>query len=250
MNSLILTVHNKAWLIDEVYNNIKENASTDVEELTIIFDGCTDGSEKIIKNCLKESPKFKVKLLHTPDVWETKANNIGLRESVGDYCIIIQDDQVIKEKDFDRMLKIPFDNFPEVFAVTSRRAPDDYLLRDGVVFKDSGDERGTFYIRDVAIRGPLMLDHIKLETLNYLDESFAPLFFDDHDLCIRAYQKYGWLSGSFPINSISLPEWGSTRKPEKAIFIQNAYDKNEKLFIERYRDYLLQPKHAEERILL
>ena len=35
-------------------------------------------------------------VLFAPNVFETKANNIGLREAVGDKVIIVQDDMIIK----------------------------------------------------------------------------------------------------------------------------------------------------------
>ena len=43
--SIILTVHNKAFLIKEVAEGILENASEDTKEFIVIFDGCSDENE-------------------------------------------------------------------------------------------------------------------------------------------------------------------------------------------------------------
>ena len=47
-----------------------------------------------MSSCNKD---IKIKIVHTPDVFETKANNAGLKEAEGDKLIIVQDDMVVKE---------------------------------------------------------------------------------------------------------------------------------------------------------
>ena len=46
-HSIILTVHNKGWLIDKVIQNIYKN-TVGSYELIIILDGCTDNSEEVV----------------------------------------------------------------------------------------------------------------------------------------------------------------------------------------------------------
>ena len=94
MHSIILTVHNKGWLIDKVIQGIKDNTVGEYE-LIVVVDGCTDNSEEVVKNNVQDIKNYTV--LFAPNVFETKANNIGLREAVGDKVIIVQDDMIIKE---------------------------------------------------------------------------------------------------------------------------------------------------------
>ena len=60
--------------------------------------------------------------MFAPNVFETKANNIGLREAVGDKVIIVQDDMIIKEFGWNMRMEKPFIAFDDVFAVTARTA--------------------------------------------------------------------------------------------------------------------------------
>ena len=92
MHSLILTVHNKDWMIKDVMQSIYKNTVGEYE-LIIILDGCSDNSEEIVLSNLKDNTK----IFYADDVFETKANNIGLKKSQGDKVIIIQDDMIINE---------------------------------------------------------------------------------------------------------------------------------------------------------
>ena len=48
MHSIILTVHNKGWLIGDVIQGIKDNTVGEYE-LIVVVDGCTDNSEEVVK---------------------------------------------------------------------------------------------------------------------------------------------------------------------------------------------------------
>ena len=80
MFSLILTVHNKDWLIGEVIRRIRKNTICNYE-LIVVLDGCTDNSEAIVFDSIDND---NTKVIYTPDVFETKANNAGLRMASGD----------------------------------------------------------------------------------------------------------------------------------------------------------------------
>jgi glycosyltransferase involved in cell wall biosynthesis len=55
MHSIILTVHNKDWLIERVIEGIYKY-TTEPYELIVVIDGCTDNSEKIIWDYLSGTP--------------------------------------------------------------------------------------------------------------------------------------------------------------------------------------------------
>ena len=99
MHSIILTVHNKDWLLEKVLEGIYYNTRTPYE-LIIVLDGCSDNSERVVWDTLLSTP-VEWKLLHAPDVYETKANNLGLKAASGDKVIIIQDDIIVNEKDWN-----------------------------------------------------------------------------------------------------------------------------------------------------
>ena len=203
MHSIILTVHNKDWLLEKVLEGIYYNTRTPYE-LIIVLDGCTDNSERVVWDTLLSTP-VEWKLLHAPDVYETKANNLGLKAASGDKVIIIQDDIIVNEKDWNIRMEKPFKAFDDVFAVTARTAHNLILnpnsthlgtkdnldncwcdILDNVdVAEQRNLSRDVFAVRGSANRGPLMINLEDLKVLNYMDEAYAPQQLDDHDLMFR-----------------------------------------------------------------
>ena len=105
--SIILTVHNKAWLVDRVVRSISKYTQGSYE-LILVFDGCTDDSESIARKTLNDI-NISAKILHTPDVFETMANNAGIKVATGDHIIIVQDDMVINEDGWNKRLLKPIE---------------------------------------------------------------------------------------------------------------------------------------------
>lgn len=75
----------------------------------------------------------------------------------------------------------------------------------------------SFYIGETCNRGPLLLNHLKLKELKYLDEVNYFLDNSDHDLFARAYFYKKWICGYVPIDFNAPLENGSTRKPRDEI---------------------------------
>lgn len=276
--SIVLTVHNKDFLLGDVVRGLAKNSSPLVKELIVVFDGCTDGSESVFESIVSDLPgrSFEIRKLATPDVWETRANNEGLKRSRCDASILVQDDMVVTEKDFDMRLVKPINAYEDVFAVTGRTAHNDVIVDGDLSFSDEiGREnpsgrrrpklerklrkffrvperprREIFGVRDVVNRGPLLIDNDRLRRLDFLDEEFAPLDLDDHDLCFRAFKTFGWVCGSYPVGYVSDLSWGTTRHNPKSHEVWTKSNaKNKKLIISRHYELLVGEKHAENRIL-
>ncbi|CAA6678231.1 MULTISPECIES: glycosyltransferase [unclassified Lentimonas] len=276
--SIILTVHNKEFMIEDVIRGIMDNVSEHTRELIVIFDGCSDRSRELFESTIDSYRAKDIKIItdETPDIWETKANNVGLKKSSCDGSIIIQDDMIMTEANFDQRLMKPINAFSDVFAVTGRTAHND-TIKDGDldVYDHIGRENPTgtkpchivrkfrkhfkiklkarrdiFGIRDVVNRGPLLIDNSRLQALNYFDEQFAPLDLDDHDLCFRAFKEHGWVCGSYQMEYRSDLEWGGTRMNSTSHNIwKKSYNKNKQILMDRHRDALMTEKHNENRVL-
>ena len=273
--SIELTVHNKGWLLPRVLDGIKQN-TTGSYELIIVLDGCTDNSEEVVDDFVSNNRNIKVKVLHTPNVFETKANNVGLREAEGERLIIVQDDMVIKEKGWNERMNLPFENFIDVFGVTSRAAFNyrlnrnsrcltlpreedlkldndwsDIFTHQSHICRDEGLSRNIFAIRNSVCRGPLMLDHEDMWNLNYFDEIFEPQDQDDADLCYRAWKKLNKVVGAYWIDYESDRSWGSTRPDgwNPAPWLFKAHHKNTRIVWERHQDIIMNESHDENRVL-
>ena len=256
-HSLILTVHNKGWMIDKVIESIDEFTVGEYE-LIVVIDGCTDNSEEVIMNTL-ESTDIDYTIVHTPDVFETKANNAGIKKATGEYVIIIQDDMIIQESGWNRRMQKPFNKFDDVFAVTARTAHNyranpnsvhlgmkedlDNCWCDIVQCCDEADASNTprniFAVRATVNRGPLMINLKDLKKLNYLDEAYSPQDMDDHDLMFRAHKELDKVCGLYSINFKSDNDWGGTRVDgQPAPWLLKSHHKNSKIFYERNGDIL------------
>lgn len=275
--SIVLSIHDKEFLLEKVVRGILDHVSADARELIAVFDGCTDRSEEVFDRAVAGCRSaLRIVKLHTPDVWEVRSNNAGLRRAESDYCCIIQDDMVVQEAHFDRRLRKPLEEFSDCFAVSAFQAHNDTLHKGDLWFTDIigrgnplGESRwrrkwrkrlriphredagrDLFGMRDVVNRGPLLLDHAVIEKAGYLDEAFAPLDMDDHDLCFRVLRDQGLRCGSYTVRYESRREWGGTRASERAHRIwRESHDKNKKLLLERHRDLITAPKRNEVRRL-
>ena len=110
---IILTVHNKDYLIKSVIELTSINTVGDYE-LIVVLDGYIDNSE-VVESVVND----KTTVIETPDVFETKANNVGLKFPEGDYAIIVQDDIIVQEPGWNLRMMEPFEVFDDVFAVTA-----------------------------------------------------------------------------------------------------------------------------------
>jgi len=271
MHSILVNIHNAARkistgeiLLEKVLDAIVKHTTGDYE-LICMVDGCTDESENIVD---KYANAQKIIL---PNVFEVKSNNAGLKQSKGDYAIIVQDDQVVCETGWNKRLQKPYDEFTDVFAVTARVAhnfirnpnsrdihnPDgpqnnwcDYLTTcDGVGLKHGNLPRNTFAIRSTVCRGPLMLDMEDLRKLDYLDESFAPCDMDDHDLMFRAHKQLNKVCGAYSINMEADHAWSAIHGSGTPQWLYKAHHKNTKIFFERHKDILDSRRIIENRVL-
>lgn len=269
MHSIILTIHNKDWMIREVVEGICKNTIGNYE-LIVVIDGCTDNTESVVLETLKNK-NIDFKLIFAPDVFETKANNLGLKIAQGDKVIIVQDDMIIREHGWNQRMQKPFDKFDDVFAVTSRTAHDwelnpktehlgmkenlDNCWCDICIHTNHADKsnisRDVFAVRASVNRGPLMINHEDLKKLNYLDEEFSPQDMDDHDLMYRMHKELGKVCGCYWIDFESKDEWGGTRvSGDAASWLLKANHKNMKIFYERHSNLINMGYKNENRNLL
>ena len=204
------------------------------------------------------------KIIYTNDVFEIKSNNVGMKNATQKYVCIVQDDMEILEKNWDKRLVQPFLHYNDIFAVTSRSAlqmdcnGNFFNIVEGPVGHNCFDKsnkisRDIFYINQMVNRGPLLMDLEKVKTLNYLDETLPGLLAaDDHDLCVKAFIKYGWKCGTYWIQYNSPLEWGSTRTGKNSHFLGRHIDMNVKELAKRYRNFFIhwdRNKYYEERYL-
>jgi glycosyltransferase involved in cell wall biosynthesis len=253
--SCLLTIHNKDFLIGRVVNSLINNLSENTNQLIVVFDGCTDNSESIVKETLKPLKNKKIDYVYTDNVFETKANNAGLKLVDNDFVVMLQDDMVINEKNFELRMLEPFLKFNDVFAVTSFVAHNNIYNETtkeinyiDMAFKKNSN-RNIFYAREYGNRGPLMYDYRDVVKLNFLDEYFSPQNYDDMDISMRAFKELNKISGLYWVDYISDLSWGTSRRNPNPI-LNNIHIINAAKILEKHKDLLYSNnKFIENRIM-
>lgn len=265
MISIVLTIHNKERSIRDLLDLLNKNTSALCDEIIIIFDGCTDNSYNSFKSIEDQlSKKFSIRVLSTPDIWEVKANNIGLKQAKNKLAIIIQDDMHIMQKNWDRILYKAL-NKTGVFSVSGRDVHS-FVFKSALLSSTSVKGRdfplgpsGTFFGDLVALwfrrlklywifkywsptylglcanRGPWLLRLDLIKKLGYLDEEFAPFELDDIDICCRAYKHFGLMNAAKPIHykEINGSKAGGGVSQEMSI---KCHKKNSYIIYSRHKD--------------
>lgn len=229
MNTIILTVNNKEKTISKIVENLCKTLSHQTSTIIFIFDGCTDNSYKCaMLTTEKYKLNFKFKFFFTDDIWETRANNFGLKQVNTEYVTIIQDDMLMLEKYWDKKLLHYLKKDSDVFSISGRTGLDLYFNNNLHIGKNfigreypfgSNSLIGKITAKILRIfnlyhlvnlksspskrlivnRGPWIIKNKILKKLRYLDENFAPLDLDDADLCCRAFKEFSMLSFVLPV---------------------------------------------------
>ncbi len=253
--SIIVTVYQKEEYIGLVIAGIIEN-TTSPFELVMVYDGCTDRSEEVVNAVLAVNKGLMQKLtvVHTPDVNEVRANNAGMRAASGRYFILMQDDMQILERGWEKRLLYPILKWNDVFAVSSGKAHSFCCSpppNPGVDYTSTAEaQRDVFQIRDAVNRGPLALRADTMKRLNYFDETYAPIYFDDMDLGVRAWRTLRMVCGVYQIRFRNLPRTVGANTQAKLSTGGTWLDscgKNRRIFWERYHDAFSGRNHDEDR---
>lgn len=263
--SVNLTIHNKAFLLERVLDGIFNNISGSFELITV-FDNCNDNSERVFYEYIEKRKPNKLLTKHFElaffeDQFETKSNNRAIKRSSENFILIIQDDCIIKEKDFDIKLLTPFLMWSDVGGVTGNTShnwvvnenSEDFNVVGGKYLMDRWAttlthldhankdtvKKGEFQIRQCVNRSPVMFRKSDLVKLNYFDESFVQDC-DDHDLCFRMNKELGKVVGCVPIYFESDPVWGGTRENGKTKpWLFELYHKNSITLARRHKEAML-----------
>ena len=225
MISIVLTIHNKEFLVRRCIDSIFKNSKM-TNHLIVVLDGCTDGSPQIVKEMAVKSP-FEISILETADVFEVRSNNAGLKASSEEYVILLQDDMVVAK------------NAHNNYLTGQKPGSSQDLISHGEITEAIRDSRSHIQIRDTVNRGPLALRGDVVRELGYLDEEYAPYIWDDHDLCYRARNR-GWICGSYNVKFISEKDWGTTRSKNRDLHASSNL-KNQRIFYERHFERLKIP---------
>jgi GT2 family glycosyltransferase len=256
--NLILPVHNKAKTIKKLIRMLTQAAyQMDNSVLTLIDDGSSDNTFHFLMKFIKSKKihrTFKeVKLHRTPDIFEVKSNNFGIKQSDSDFHVIIQDDNMIYEDTLlAEMISLASRyqsiaalgglagvNFFPIAQNCASHSPGQHIATDLEHYwrqdMETDASMGERYFQvDAVMRGPLLLSGQAIRKIGLLDERYAPLYSDDMAWCFNArsqgFEVFALVGGV-------LNESATMSKPTEAqnsIYIE-AFRNNSKLFYEEWK---------------
>ena len=227
--SVVMPIHNQEKIIIKNLQAILTHTTDIPYEMILILDSCSDKSEPILLDWLKDlvaSPWLTTIVVFKSDtpMFETTCDNLGFLCSRGEYILEIQADMEMIQIGYHKQLLRPFNASPYVIGVSGRCCHGLShkfglgRIQDTIIEPLSPTiDRDIMYISESCNRGPLMLHRPKVEALGYLDELNFFLDNSEHDLFIRARVQQGWICGYMAIDFLSPSEDGSTRKPRNAL---------------------------------
>lgn len=224
----IVTIHNKEDLIEQVLTGILISAREN-SHIYLVLDGCTDGTESVIDRMLVDCVGIPVTKLYAPDVHEIRSLNIGLRSvpQEGDgYNILLQDDVILRERDFEKKVLAVYQHFDGRVGVLSFRHGTnvgldpianeifDTDMIESVYGHGAVDEPllpGYAIRRMVCLRSPQCISFETIRTIGLLNEKYAPCTYDDHDYGLRCLAA-GLENVVYALKTSSKVEWGGMRR--------------------------------------
>lgn len=249
----IVPIFNKEDVLPETLAGI-EKCSSSESKIILVVDGCTDRSEEIVDDFIRNS-SHKVEKILMPNVHMLLSVNAGLKKVASGFSIIMQDDIILKDIDTEKKILELYKQMKRNLGIISFRygsnigitslynriknkgiagmieetdfikGPDDYAdILSG--------EYDTFYPRMSSINGPNCIPWNILSQNGLLDENLAPYGFDDPEYCLRALKK-GFINGLFPIEYQSDITWGGTRRSKEFIKEVSRIHKRNRIYIYR-----------------
>ena len=92
MISVIVPVYNVEEYLEECLESIRQQTFTDIEVI-LVNDGSTDGSREICEQYCEKDSRFR--LINQENQGQSVARNRGVKESVGQYIMFVDSDDVI-----------------------------------------------------------------------------------------------------------------------------------------------------------
>lgn len=92
MISVIVPVYNVEEYLEECLESIRQQSFTDIEVI-LVNDGSTDGSREICEQYCEKDSRFR--LINQENQGQSVARNRGVKESVGQYIMFVDSDDVI-----------------------------------------------------------------------------------------------------------------------------------------------------------
>ena len=138
MISVIVPVYNAEEYLEECLESIKNQTYTNIEVI-LINDGSTDGSKEICEKYCEKDNRFK--LVNQENQGQSVARNLGVAESVGEFIMFVDSDDVINKNVLEVLLPYMKTDVDIVECRMTRKKEEVYLNKPfKIVFEGNAKE--------------------------------------------------------------------------------------------------------------
>lgn len=114
--SIVIATYNRATLLlDALKSVIRQSAPAQEWECVVVNNNSSDNTSERFAEFAGEHPEYNLRIVDEPNQGLSYARNRGIRESVGEYIAIIDDDEHITEDFVAAYIRL-FDDVPEAVA--------------------------------------------------------------------------------------------------------------------------------------
>jgi GT2 family glycosyltransferase len=192
MVSVIIPVFNSAHHTFRCLKSLAADASVPLE--VIVFDNASTDAT----NALLQRFENITVIRNAENLGFLKAVNLACTHAHGQFILLLNNDATILSGHLADATRV-FENEPSVGAVGARvkfvtghlQEAGSIIFRDGstdgYLHKSRSDHFSGMYMRDVDFCSGvfLLLETRKFAKMGYLDEAFAPAYYEETDLCMR-----------------------------------------------------------------
>ena len=138
MISIIVPVYNVESYLKECLESIRQQTFTDIEVI-LVNDGSTDGSREICERYCEKDIRFR--LINQENKGQSAARNRGVKESIGEYLMFVDSDDVINKNVLEVLLPYMKTDVDIVECRMTRNEEEFYLNKiSTIVFEGNSKE--------------------------------------------------------------------------------------------------------------
>lgn len=196
--SFVFQTHNKSIQICHVVRKLRQYKGK--MEIVVIDDGSSFEHTKRLTEELTGANEF---LIRSNDLFEVVTYDKAMRFTNGRYIALMQDDDDFANLSWIDEAVAYFERFPKLAILGGKWRTSvsyDHERQQHVSGRITGEEK-SFYFAPIVCRAPMWFNRELFEKhLHHNDFRFAPVQFDDDEICLRAWTlglQVGWYDAKF-----------------------------------------------------
>ncbi len=201
LSIIIVSFNTKKVTLDCIESIYSAKINMDYE-IILIDNNSVDGSEEAFRKIKKSN--FKL-VLNDTNLGFSKANNLGLKESKGEYKLLLNSDTLVAKGQIEKLINFAGEHLdaavvvprllnkdktvqPSVYRLPNfNRVVRQYLLNKGPILDKYTPDTDSFEQVECAVAAVFLITPIGYKKVGFMDERYF-MYFEDFDYCRKVKQ--------------------------------------------------------------